>query len=142
MSYAPIELVVINFPGNKFKGEIVPALKDLVNNGIIKIIDIIFAIKDKRGDVRVAEIIDLDEDTAKLFDPITTDALSGLLTPDDATKLAESLDNNSSAGIMLFENTWVANFGQAVANAKGEIMLDERVSRQVVEKLIKEKARE
>jgi hypothetical protein len=68
MSLGPIELLVVKFPGNRFTGEIAPALKDLVEGGLIRVIDILFVVKDEAGELTVLEINDLDDDNFSRFD--------------------------------------------------------------------------
>jgi uncharacterized membrane protein len=130
----PIEMLVVKFPGNKFSGEIIPALGELVENGTVRIVDLLFAVKNKEGDVRVLEFSDLDPDILGQWDPLVSD-VSELLNEDDAHHIAESLENNSSAGILLFENTWATQFVDAVAKARGEVVLNERIPRAVIEEL-------
>jgi hypothetical protein len=139
MTLGPVELLVVKFPGNQFRGEIAPALKDLVEQGIIRVIDILFVKKDSDGNITVIEINDLDDDDFAVFDPIVTE-LSGLLTEDDAAQLSKTLERNSSAGLMLFENTWATRFRDAVLNANGKVVLNERIPHAVIQKLIAAKA--
>jgi hypothetical protein len=136
MIYGPVELLVVKFPGNQLKGEIAPALADLVQNGTIRIIDLIFAKKDADGNLTVVEINDLTDEEFTIFDSILSDGLTGLLAEDDVTRIAERLENNSSAGLILFENVWATAFAQAVRNAAGEILLNERIPRAVIEELL------
>jgi hypothetical protein len=71
MSIGPVEYMIVAFPGNKFKGEIVPALKELVDAGTIRIIDLAFVMKDADGAVGTAELADLDSDVFKAFDALS-----------------------------------------------------------------------
>jgi Family of unknown function (DUF6325) len=135
MPLGPIELLVVKFPGNQFRGEIAPALADLVDAGTIRIIDILFATKDEDGKLSVAEINDLDDAEYATFDPVVSD-ITGLLTPEDVEQLTASLEPNSSAGLMLFENTWAKAFADAVVNAHGEVIISERIPRAVVEEMV------
>jgi Family of unknown function (DUF6325) len=135
MSLGPIELLVVKFPGNRFTGEIAPALKDLVEGGLIRVIDILFVVKDEAGEVTVLEINDLDDDNFSRFDPVVAD-LTGMLTPDDARQLSAGLENNSSGAIMLFENTWATRFRDALLNANGELVLNERIPKVVIDELL------
>ena len=130
MSYGPIELLVVKFPGNQFTGEIAPALKELVEAGTIRVIDLLFVNKDADGAVDVVEINDLGDATSP---PSTRSSreLAGLLSEDDARYFAAALEPNSSAALLLFENTWAARFAQAVRNANGELVLNERIPRAV-----------
>jgi hypothetical protein len=135
MALGPIELLVVKFPGNQFTGEILPALKELVDNEIIRVIDILFVVKDPDGAVTVLEINDLDDDDFSRFDPVVAD-LTGLLTPEDARQLSGGLEANSAAGIMLFENSWATRFRDALVHANGELVLSERIPKAVIDELL------
>src|SRR5581483_9921391 len=135
MALGPIELLVVKFPGNRFTGEIVPALAELVERGTIRIIDIAFAIKDGNGQLTLLELDELDPDVLGLFDPIVSD-VTGLLSEEDERRLASALENNSSAALMLFENTWATRFADAVRNARGEVVVNERIPRVVIDELL------
>lgn len=132
MALGPVELLVIKFPGNEFKGEIVPALRELVENGTIRIIDLLFIRKDADGTVTANELMDLAPGLYELFDPLVSD-IEGLLADNDVQALAGALENNSSAGVLLFENVWATRFRDAVVNANGQLILSERVPRSVIE---------
>jgi Family of unknown function (DUF6325) len=134
VSFGPIEVLVLRFPGNQFKGEIVPALAELVDSGTIRIIDAIVAKKDADGSITVVEIDQLGPDEASLGGVV--DDSTEWLTEEDAERLTANIPPNSAAAIMLFENTWATRFVEAVANANGEVVLNERIPRAVVEELI------
>jgi hypothetical protein len=138
MSIGPVDLVVIKFPGNRFSGEIIPAIQRVVDNGTIRIIDILFAIRQGEDDVRVLEIGELEDDLLQRFDPVVAD-VTGLLTANDAKQLTAGLAPNSSVALLLFENTWARNVADAIANASGEVLLTERIPRQVIADLVAER---
>src|SRR5512138_2658078 len=105
----PVELLVVKFPGNQFKGEIAPALFDLVDNGTIRIIDLVFAIKDEDGAFDLVEVKDLEDDEIAAFNRVFTGG-TPLLTEDDIRDVAGSMEPNSAAAVLLFENTWAKTF--------------------------------
>ena len=135
MSIGPIELLVLKFPGNQFTGEIAPALQDLVDSGTIRIVDILFAIKDVDGSVAVVEINELPTEIRGVYDPVVTD-LTDMLTEEDVQVLTSGLEPNSSGAIMLFENTWATQFRDAVLRANGEVILNERIPKAVIDEVI------
>jgi hypothetical protein len=139
MSIGPVELLVVKFPGNQFTGEVGPALKDLVDSGTIRIIDLLFAITDPQGNIAVVELSDLEGGAKGEFDPIVTDQ-TDLLTHDDARQLAAGLGPDSSGAIMLFENTWATRFRDAVLGAGGELVLSERIPKAAVDAMIESAA--
>ncbi|MGH2615317.1 MAG: DUF6325 family protein [Thermomicrobiales bacterium] len=139
MPLGPIEMLVVKFPGNQFTGEIMPALVELVDNGIVRIVDLLFLVKDADGRVALFELSDLEPDVFGIFAPLVTD-ITPMLNEDDAYQLANLLENNSSAGLVLFENVWATRFANAVRNARGEVVLNERIPRAVIEELMAETA--
>jgi len=135
MSIGPVELLVVKFPGNQFTGEVGPALKELVDTGMIRIIDLLFAITDEQGNIAVVELSDLEGAEFGEFDPIVTDQ-TDLLTHDDARSLAAGLGPDSSGAILLFENTWATRFRDAVLDAGGELVLIERIPKTAVDAMV------
>ena len=133
MSVGPIEYLVVAFPGNKFKGEIIPALAELVESNTIRILDLVFILKDEEGNVAAVELADLDpeDEAAAMSDISEVDA--GLLNEDDIALAAESLEPNSSAGLLVFENVWATRFAEAVRNADGQLIANERIPYDVVQ---------
>ena len=131
MTFGPVEMLMIRFPGHDLTGDIVPAMTELVENGTVRIVDLLFITKDAEGAVTIREFTDLAPDLAGRFALLAND-ITPLLNDDDAHELAASLENGASAGIMLFENTWAARFAQAVRDARGEVLLNERIPHAVV----------
>jgi len=127
----PVTYLEIEFPGNQFKGEILPTLRELVDAGTIRIIDLVIVKKDENGAIETSEINDLDPHLAAAFTGLKAE-VSGLLSYDDIATLGGALDNNSWAGILLFENLWATRFTDAVANANGRWVLMESVAPEVL----------
>jgi hypothetical protein len=138
MSTGPVDLVVIGFPGNKFSGQIIPAIQELVDAGTIRIIDILFAVRESQDEVRVFELQELESELLSRFDPVVSE-LTGLLTADDARALSAGLEPNSTIAMLLFENTWAKKVADAMAAASGQVVLFERIPRAVVEELVAER---
>jgi len=134
VAVGPCDLIVVKFPGNKFKGEIAPALANLVDKGTIKIIDILFAIKDEKGDLAILELKDLDGDG--VADVVAVVEVDGAIGPEDVELAADGLEPNSSALLLLFENTWAAEVTQAMRDADGELLFMERIPAAVVEEAL------
>jgi hypothetical protein len=132
MSYGPVEVMVVKFPGNKFRGEIVPALREVVDRGDVRIIDLVFVAKSPAGEVLGVELSELTGDEAAALDPITGGEMSPLLNDEDIDTIAEQLEPNSSAGILVFEHLWAAQLAQAFANADAEVIMTERIPAPVV----------
>ena len=135
MPLGPVEILVVQFAGNEVKGDIVPAIKELVENGTIRVIDILFITKDQDGNVTMREINDLDYASFAAFNPIVSE-VDGLVSGDDIQQLAATLNNNSSAGVMLFENTWATRMRDAIVDAQGKVVLIDRIPQAVIEQAL------
>jgi hypothetical protein len=139
MAYGPVEMLVVKFPGNQFKGEIVPELESLIETGLIRIIDLLFVLKDDAGDVLVYEANGWGDEIAAVFEPIAQPE-DELLSRADAESIGVLLEPNSSAAMLLFENSWAARFTTAMANANGEVIVNARIPRDVIDAVIAESA--
>jgi hypothetical protein len=127
----PVEYIVVGFPGNQFKGEIAPALGDLVDAGTIRIIDIAFAGKNEKGEVVAFELSDLDDGVQKALQRLGAES-TGLFSEDDLLAVAEDLDPNSSAAVLAWENVWAKPVAAAIQNAGGRLYGYDRVPHEVV----------
>lgn len=137
MAFGPAELIVVKFPGNEFKGEILPALVDLVKDGTIRLIDFVAVRKNEDGSVDFMEAVEAYTDGP--IDAIVDDEVD-LLNHEDIASVAETLEPNSTAAMLLFEHKWAAKFTQAIRDAKGELILDERIPAAVVEEVARANA--
>ncbi len=133
----PVQCAVFGFPGSNFSGEIAPALADLVDKGIIRVIDLVFAIKDKDGSTAVVELEDLDPDKKAPWAGIA-ESPAGILNDDDVDAIADALEPGDAAALLVWEDVWAAGFAQAVRNADGELLLLERIPFDVVNAAIDE----
>lgn len=124
MAIGPVEYMVVAFPGNNFKGEIAPALGELVQSGLIRIIDLALVIKDGDGNVTGAELEDAGNEVFAAFEGITAER-GGLLNEADLLAIGDALEPNSSAGILVWEDVWATKFAEAVRSADG-ILLERR----------------
>jgi Family of unknown function (DUF6325) len=127
----PVEYAIVAFPGNKFTGQIAPALADLVAAGTIRIIDLAFVGKDAEGEVLAFELTDLEPDIQEALARSGAEA-SGLLNEDDLAAAAEELEPNSSAMLVVWEDVWAAKLAQAVRDADGVVLDLERIPHEVV----------
>lgn len=121
----PVEYIVVGFPGNQFNGEIVPALQQLVEDGMIRILDLVFVHKDEDGNITVAELE--DEPWADAFDGLDGE-LGLLLTEDDSLNIGAQLPPNSSGALLVWENVWSERFANAARNSGGELLMSGRIS--------------
>ncbi len=137
MTYGPIDFLALEFEGNKFKGDILPSLLELVEQQIVRVIDLVIVVKDADGVVVPLELQQLDADLMAVFDPLNVH-VSGLVTADDIEAIGAHLNNNSTAGIMLFENLWAVKFKQAVLAAEGRVLVQERIPHEIVQEALDE----
>lgn len=132
MPLGPIEILCIKFPDATIKSEIASALKALVENKTIRIIDILFIKKSDAGVVTMTEIDKMDNIDHSFLDPLISQ-VSGLIAEEDVEEIGQSLDNDSFAALMLFEHTWATAFRDAVLSSNGQLLLSERIPHSVVE---------
>jgi len=123
----PVEYLVVEFPGNKFKGEIIPALEDLVAKSVIEVIDLVLIKKDQDGVVTSFEVDDLEEADASLFGPVANNVL-GLMSAEDIQQIGDALSPNSSAGVLVFEDAWADRLLETIQNAEGIVLALDRIS--------------
>ena len=117
----PISYLIVEFPGNKMTGEGLPILVDLVDQGLIRILDFLFVTRDDDGSLRAVELRDLDLDGQ--IDVATFEgASSGLLDDSDLADAASVIEPGSSAAILLFENRWARSFTQALRRGGAELV--------------------
>jgi uncharacterized membrane protein len=135
MDLGPIEILVVGFPGNQFTGEIAPALAELVQSGMIRVIDLVFVAKDADGDVVGIELSDIDESAGSAFRPHVEDP-SGLLADEDIQDLGADLAPNSSAAILLFEHVWATKFRDAVLDSGGELIASIRIPKEAIDEVV------
>jgi hypothetical protein len=122
----PIDYVVVEFPGNKMTGEGLPLLVDLVDRGIIRLIDLVFFTKADDGSVAMVEIADFDGD-GELDLAIFEGASSGVLGEDDVNEAAAAVEGGSSAALIVYENRWAAPFAAAVRRGGGQLVAFGRI---------------
>lgn len=128
----PVDYALIAFPGNEFRGEIAPALGDLVDAGTIRIIDATFVIKDEDGNVGAFELTELAPDVQEALAKLDIE-VGGLFNEDDLADAADALEPNSSAALLVWENVWARNVAQAMRDAGGQLVAFERLPHDVVQ---------
>jgi hypothetical protein len=134
MTVGPLELIVLGFEGNNFRGEIAPAIEDAVNTGAIRIVDLVFVRKDASGDVTALEVGETNQEFARDFQGLSSD-LRDLLTEDEAMTIAAMLPPNTSALVALFEHTWATHIAEAVRNAGGRLLASQRINPRLVDEV-------
>jgi uncharacterized membrane protein len=130
MAVGPVDVYIIGFPGNKFSGRIAPAIMELVENGTIRVLDLLFVMKDADGTVTTLEASDLDEEGAGLV-AISVEQ-PGALGPEDAEEVGDDLPSNSAALLIAFENLWAAKVVDALRAADAVLIDSIRIPAEVV----------
>lgn len=121
----PIDYLLIEWKGRQPNGEVAPVVLDLVDRGLIRVLDLLFVTKDEEGNVAALELADLGEEVAELA--VFEGASSGLLGDDDVAQAGEVLEPGTSAALLVFENTWAAPFVSAVRRSGGELVASGRI---------------
>ncbi len=127
----PIDYLVVEFPGNKMTGEGLPLLVDLVDAGIIRILDLVFVRRELDGSIKAVEIADFDDD-GQLDLAVFEGAASGLLGPDDVDEATSVIEPGSSAGILVYENVWAAPFARALRRGGAQLVASGRIPVQAI----------
>jgi hypothetical protein len=134
MPLGPVDVYIIGFPENNFTGEIVPAILEQVDRGIIRVLDVLFVTKDADGNVATLTIEDLGPEGAAFVDVEV--ASPGALNEEDADEVAEDIPANSSALLIAYENTWMRDLIGAFMRA-GAVPIDQiRIPATIVNEVI------
>jgi uncharacterized membrane protein len=136
MGIGPVEYMVVAFPGNQFKGEVLPAIAEQVEKGTIRIIDLAFVSKDADGNVVALEASDLDSEIGQALHALLGDEKGGLINDEDIMAVAEEMEPNFSAGLLVWEDVWATKIKNAIIDAGGELWDLERIPYQVVDAAI------
>ena len=126
----PIDYILVEWPGRQPNGEVAPHLIDLVNRGLIRILDLAFIHKDENGAVSALELSDLNDGGAELA--VFEGASSDLLGDDDLNEAANALEPGTSAALLVFENSWAAPFAAAVRRSGGQLVASGRIPVQAI----------
>jgi hypothetical protein len=127
--------MVVAFPGNQFNGDVAPALKELIDSGTIRVIDLAFILKDADGNVVGAELEDAGSEVFQAFQSLTIER-GGLLNDDDLIDIGDALEPNSSAAVLVWEDLWAKRFADAVADSGGVLVDIARIPRDIVQAAI------
>ena len=131
MTYGPIDFLALEFKTDQLTGESLPALLELVRNQIVRVIDLVIIRKDQDGHYQVLEIEELAPDILSIFDPLQLE-ISGIIQVEDIELIAEAMEDNATAALLLFENLWAIKFGEAVTRASGRMVMYDRIPFEVV----------
>ena len=132
MSIGPVEYIAIAFPGSKFSGAIVPAIKELQDSGTIRVLDLIVISKDADGTVTAVELGETSPEEAAALAVLGVEG-KYLLGQEDVEEIGAALDPGTTAGLMIWENVWAARFAQSLRDADGVLIANGRIPAPLVE---------
>jgi hypothetical protein len=121
----PIDYLLVEWPGKQPEGEIAPYLVDLVDRGLIRILDLAFLAKGEDGTIAAVEIADLGGEVTELA--VFEGASSGLLDSEDLDLAGAALEPGTSAALLVYENTWAGPFAAAVRRSGGQLVASGRI---------------
>ncbi|HEY0392832.1 MAG TPA: DUF6325 family protein [Solirubrobacterales bacterium] len=130
LEMGPIDYLVVEWPGRQPTGEAMPHLVDLVDRGLIRLLDLAFITKATDGSVTRIEVADLGEEAQEFA--VFVGAESGLLGDEDAEEAAAALEPGTSAALLVYENRWAAPFATAVRRGGGQLVASGRIPVQAV----------
>jgi hypothetical protein len=122
----PVDWIVVEFPGSRFRGEIAPALDDLVERGTVRVLDLLLLKKDADGSLEAFELADLDESEIGALRSYEAE-LAMLLSEEDVEAVAAAVEPGSTAALLVWENLWAAPFASAVRRAGGQLVASGRI---------------
>ncbi len=137
----PVDMMALEFPGNHFDGSILRNLQELVAAGTIRIIDLVVITKGPTGNVSAMELHDVAAEERQALAPLRA-AIHPVITGVDVDMIADQLALNTTAALLLFENTWAAKTKQAMLDAKGRLLVFERIPHEVIQETVDEFAAE
>ncbi len=126
----PIDYLLVEWPGRQPTGEAAPHLIDLVDRGLIRILDLAFIAKAEDGSVSLLEIADLGQEVAAFA--AFEGASSGLLSDEDTNEAAAALEPGTSAALLVYENSWAAPLATALRRSGGQLVASGRIPIQAV----------
>ncbi len=137
MPLGPVSYTVIAFPGNKFNGKIIPEIENLVANDVVRILDLVFVMKDEKGDTISLEFDQMDELAA--FGAIEGE-VGGLVNEEDLDHVAANLPEGNSALVIVWEDLWAKPLAEALRGSGGVLVDSARIPADLVEAAFEELA--
>ena len=131
--HGPIDYIVVGFVGNNFNDSILRELEAAQKSGVIAVLDAAVISKDNDGNMVTIELTDLDHDVIQALLPGGTSP--GLITDEDVEEVADVLDNNCSAGLLIVEQLWAKPLKKAILEANGVLMAEGRIHPDALEEV-------
>ncbi len=134
----PIDYIVVGFKGNNFDGSVLKELEKASESGAIRVVDLLFIIKDADGNIAMAEIEDQDEELKEVAKLIGHEGDLPLLSEDDVKKLGDKMPNDTSAGVLVIEQLWAKGLKKALLDLNAELLDEGRLHTENVEAAVAE----
>lgn len=135
MTYGPIDFIALELGTEQLKGEAISALLELVEKKIIRLVDLVVVVKDEVGNYEALEMQELEPDLIAVLDPLEVE-VTGMVQMEDIEMIADALENNKTAAILLVENLWAIKFAEAVTKASGRLIMYDRIPFEVVNEMV------
>ena len=141
--FGPVDYLVVEFPADRseFTGQAAAALADLVDRGLVRVLDLIIVKKDLDGSFEAFELPDLDDSEIGELRAFEKD-IAELLSEDDVAAIVEAMEPGSTAAALVWENSWAAPFASALRRAGGQLVASGRIPIQAIIALVEEAERE
>lgn len=122
----PIDYLLVEFPGDDVASELGPLIRELIDGGVVRLLDLVFIRKAADGTVTVTEIGDVEQEQSATLTALIDD-VADLVGEDDIAAAAEAMEPGTAAGLLVWENTWAAPFANALRRAGGQIVSTGRI---------------
>ena len=134
----PIDYIVVGFRGNNFDGSILDELSAAVKSGVIRVIDLVFVVKGEDGSVIGGEFEDQPDELKEMLSEIRDRETQPMLSEEDIEQIAEKMDNDTAAGILVIEHLWAKGLKRAIIDAGGELIDEGRIHPEIVAGVVEE----
>jgi len=135
MTYGPVDFLALEFKNENLKGEILPALLNLVEKKIVRVIDLVIVQKYADGHHEAVEVKQLSPDVLSVVDMLNPE-ISGIIQVEDIDMIAEKMANDTLAAALLLENLWAVEFKETLLRANANLIAQLRIPHEVVEETL------
>lgn len=137
MTFGPIDVLAVTAPGTHFDGSVLATVVDLVDRDIVRVIDMVIVSKEANGGIETTELRDLNSEVLAALTPLKAE-ITGLVSRNDIQAIADAMDNDSTAAILLYENVWAVRTKEALERVGARLLVSERIPAVVIEEELKD----
>ena len=135
----PVDYLVVEFPGSNFNGEIMPELVDLVERGVVRVLDLVVIKKDEDSSFEAFEFADIEDGVLGELRELERE-FADLLSEDDIAAVVDAMEPGSTAGLLIYENLWAAPLASAVRRSGGQLVASGRIPVQALLAVLEDSA--